>query len=161
MRYLTLLILLAAPWAWAGSYYVCTNANGQKTFQSAPCGGDTTTAERKDYEVHQPVSPSPAYSLENNALAQDLIKSNRLRQLDRDIKKSEKNLSAHGSDMEKELAALRKKKSLANNNLAGAQWENSISEEMSAVANKYAALMDTERDRLTRLRDERAGLVGD
>lgn len=160
MRYFTLLILLATPWAWAGSgsYFVCTDSNGQKSFQSAPCADNAAEAERKDYQVHTPTAPTQQYSIQGNDLAQDLIRSNKERRLNRDISNSEKKLKRYADDMDTEIAALRKKKSYANNNLAGAQWETSISQEMSAVTNKYKALMDAERDKLSRLRDELAGL---
>ena len=60
--------------------------------------------------------------------------------------------------MNGELSALRQKKSYANNNLAGAQWQTSISEEMSAVTAKYQTMIDAEKDRLAHLREQRAGL---
>lgn len=160
MRYLALFFLMAAPSAWAGSYYSCTDANGHKTFQSTPCDADATTSERTDYQIKTVTSSQPQYTIANNPLAQDLINSNRARQLDRDISKSEKTLDRLGENMATELSALRLKKSRANNNLAGAQWESSISEEMSAVTNKYKALMDAERDKLSQLRDERAQIDG-
>lgn len=48
--------------------------------------------------------------------------------------------------MERELAALRKKKRYASNNVVGATWESGISEEVSAVTSKYTTLLNIERD---------------
>lgn len=50
--------------------------------------------------------------------------------------------------MEQELAALRIKKMQANNNLAGATWEQSISTEMSVVVEKYKVQNETDGERL-------------
>ena len=49
------------------------------------------------------------------------------------------------------LAALRDKKSYANNNLAGATWEKSISDEMQAVAQRYNADIANAREDLRAL----------
>lgn len=50
--------------------------------------------------------------------------------------------------MEQELAALRIKKMQANNNLAGATWEQSISTEMSVVVEKYKVQKEADGERL-------------
>lgn len=50
--------------------------------------------------------------------------------------------------MEQELAALRTKKMQANNNLAGATWEQSISTEMSVVVEKYKVQKEADGERL-------------
>lgn len=56
------------------------------------------------------------------------------------------------------LAALRAKKAQANNNLAGAVWENSISEEMSAVVARYDVRIRGLREEIRRLEGEREAL---
>lgn len=60
--------------------------------------------------------------------------------------------------MSGELAALRAKKAQANNNLAGAVWENSISEEMSAVVARYDVRIRGLREEIRRLEGEREAL---
>lgn len=56
--------------------------------------------------------------------------------------------------MEQELAALRAKKMQANNNLAGATWEQSISTEMSVVVEKYKAQKESDGERLKAMNAE-------
>ncbi|MDV7391114.1 hypothetical protein RZS08_07170, partial [Arthrospira platensis SPKY1] len=51
-----------------------------------------------------------------------------------------------------EMASLSRKKQFASNNLAGATWEESISEEMNAVAQKYDALIRNDQSRIEQLR---------
>ena len=58
-----------------------------------------------------------------------------------------------------ELAALRAKKAHANNNLAGAMWEQSISQEMSAVVARYDVRIRAIRGEIERLQGERARLA--
>jgi hypothetical protein len=49
---------------------------------------------------------------------------------------AEAEVTRHRAQCDKQLAALRAQKALANNNLAGATWEGSISGEMTAVATR-------------------------
>jgi hypothetical protein len=49
---------------------------------------------------------------------------------------------------------MRRKKGLANNNLAGATWEQSISSEMQAIVQKYKTKNDIDIERLRVLRVE-------
>ncbi|SEG07299.1 hypothetical protein SAMN05216242_11576, partial [Thauera chlorobenzoica] len=55
---------------------------------------------------------------------------------------------------------LRNKKDRANNNLAGAMWEQSISEEMNATVARYDLRMRGIRDEIKRLEEQRAGMMG-
>lgn len=61
--------------------------------------------------------------------------------------------------MDAELAALRDKKSYANNNLAGAAWQQSLSTEMEAAVGKYQAKIKTAQDAIDALRKDRADLL--
>lgn len=149
-----ILAMLLAPSAWAGSYYACTGPDGKKSFQDKPCP-DSHTEQTKEF---QELPPTSAGTYDPQALADKLGADNQRRQLDRDITRSERKIRDYSEQMNSEMASLRQKKTYANNNEAGAQWETSISGEMSAVAAKYQALMDAEKDRLAQLREQRAGL---
>lgn len=62
-------------------------------------------------------------------------------------------IDIHLANCRAEQEALQAKKSRANNNLAGAQWETSISEEMNAAARSCATrtqLLTSELDALRR-----------
>ena len=54
-----------------------------------------------------------------------------------DIWRQEVRIRAARDELEQRLERLQRKKSYANNNLAGAVWEQSISDEMMAVATAY------------------------
>ena len=56
-----------------------------------------------------------------------------------------------GHERDAQLAALRDKKALANNNLAGAAWEQSISTEMTAVAEQYRQKIEAAQRELERI----------
>ena len=58
----------------------------------------------------------------------------------------------HRSAMSDQIANLQRKKQYANNNLAGATWEQSISDEMSAVSQKYDALIRNDQSQIDLLR---------
>ena len=151
-----LLMLLFAPlFASAGQYHVCVGADGKKSFQDKPCA-DAARSEVREYEVRQPVGGvAPSVGLPTDSdIYKQMKADNRRAQVERDIKKGERAIDRYQKQMSSELAALRARKARANNNLAGATWEQSISSEMQAVSDKYANLIDVERDRIGVLRDE-------
>ncbi|MBF0219911.1 MAG: hypothetical protein HQL49_10350 [Gammaproteobacteria bacterium] len=57
-------------------------------------------------------------------------------------------LATEQSAMEQELNALKAKKRFAANNAAGAQWEQSISDEMLAVTQKYKVKIEIIRSQM-------------
>lgn len=132
--------------------YKCT-INGSLTFSDKPCGADATVIEVKTQKAGSD-TPDPGIA----AMADELSKDRRRAELDKEIKAAEDQLIAIGARMNTELALLRKKKDYANNNLAGATWESSISQEMNAVTEKYRIQSQGVENRLARLRDERAKL---
>lgn len=157
MRCFLISVALLPSLSVAGQLYVCTDGAGKKSFQAMPCEGGVAS-EVREYEVRE-VAPAQSQGLATDSDYYKKMKAdNRRAQLNRDIKRSENKLKRYQSSMSKELAGLKAKKSRANNNLAGAQWENSISTEMQAVTEKYKNLMDAERSSLDRYRDELSAL---
>jgi len=142
--------------AGSGQYHVCTDADGRKTFTSNPCAGNQA-AEVRSYNVSEGNSRSSRLTTDN-PIYQQMKSDNRRTDIGRAIKKHNKIIVDYGDRMESELRQLRRKKLRANNNGAGATWEASISEEMSAVTQKYATLISIERDRLNELNVELSGL---
>jgi hypothetical protein len=142
--------------AGSGQYHVCTDADGKKTFTSQPCAKDEA-AEVRSYSVSDGAGSSKRLSTDN-PIYQQMKSDNRRADIDRSIKIRNKNIADYGTRMESELKQLRRKKQRAANNGAGATWEVSISEEMSAVTQKYTTLIGIERDRLNELNSELAGL---
>ena len=156
MRYIALVLAVQAGMAGAGQMYVCTDAEGKKSFQAMPCAG-AVSSEVRTYEAAPAAGDSYRPST-GSAVYQQMRSDNRRAQLQRDIRKSELQIEKYQNQMQAELAALRKKKRYAANNQAGATWEQSISTEMQAVTSKYTSLMGVERDNLTMMRQELAGL---
>lgn len=142
--------------AGGGQYHVCTDAEGKKTFTSQPCKKNEVV-EVRSYKVSDGASSSGRLSTDN-PVYQQMKSDNRRADIQRSIKSRNKKISDYGDRMENELKSLRRKKQRAANNGAGATWEVSISEEMSAVTQKYTTLIGIERDRLNELNSELAGL---
>lgn len=154
MKRLAVLFFLPAVVV-AGQYNVCIGVDGKKSFQAMPCD-DTDRSEIREYEVREsmggdgPVAVLPT----DSDIYKQMKADNRRAQLKRDIRKSELAIERYQGQMTTEMALLRKRKGRANNNLAGATWEQSISAEMQAVSDKYGNLIDVERDRLKEYRRE-------
>lgn len=156
MKYLiTLLLSLGAYTASAATVHVCTDADGKKSFQDKPCK-QGLKAETKVMETDPNLRSTYDPTAKTTAYQQMRAENNRL-QLDRDIRRSENKILEHTRKMQSDLSALRNKKNRANNNLAGAEWENSISTEMQAVTSKYSTLITSEEARLANLRKQAAG----
>lgn len=158
MRSVILLFLcFSSSFALGGQYHVCTGADGKKSFQDKPCD-DAERSEVREYEVRESAPSEPGVLPTDSDIYKQMKADNRRAQINRDIKKSENAISRYQSQMNAELAALRSKKGRANNNLAGATWEQSISTEMQAVSDRYGNMMSIERDRLAEYRRELSGL---
>lgn len=80
------------------------------------------------------------------------------REIDHKIKISQQKMKQLEDAQARELASLARKKNHANNNLAGATWENSISKEQEAVVQKYESRMKNERSKMERLEAEHGRL---
>lgn len=151
---IALLFLLFTAAASANQIHVCTDADGKKSFQQQPCP-QGAKAETRTYEKSEPVAAAPDNRLStDNPTYQTIKNNNRRLELERNIKKSERKVDELESRRSRELAALRNKKRYANNNMAGATWEQSISTEMQAVSERYSSMIETERDELKRMREE-------
>lgn len=164
---IALLALMAATPAWA--VYKCQDASGRTTFQEIPCSGANQGGK---LEVHPasgsapklqapagaglapptvgteaPAAPSPAMTETDrlNNLSARLAKENRLATLNNlSISGAQGEMLRAQAQCQAEIEAVRKRKELADNSLAGATWQQSLSAEMQAMA----ARCDTEQRRL-------------
>ena len=147
------LLLLAAGMAQAG-VYKC-QVDGKTVYSQTPCAGN---AQKIEIKVHEPSAEEQARAkarLEQwgKGLEINELKAKRGAIL-RNIALLRQRIANINQQMDQELNWLRQKKLRANNNLAGATWEQSISSEMQAVARKYQAQIDTtQRDIDRMLRD--------
>ncbi len=134
--------------------YKCEGPNGKLTFSDQPCQGAPSEEVTVDY-----IEPSAEQRLD----AAEAAASYQRMSQERDAKRAEQarqdsmasirnSIERMQKARDRELAALRAKKARANNNLAGAAWEQSISQEMEAVTQRYAADIQAARDRLQALR---------
>lgn len=135
----------------ATEIYQCKDAKGRSVFSQTPCGKDATKKIIEGPAELGTVIP-------DGDPAKRLIFSNERRELDRKITSQKRYISSLQSSMDRDLAGLRAKKSHANNNLAGAQWEQSISTEMQAVTERYRSKISVAENQLDRLLTESAGL---
>ena len=135
----------------------CVEDTGKVVYQSAPC---PTTSKGSEMTLQQAapaavVSPADAEELKRlQQTAGAMERERKLKEINRDIGRAEDLIASYRQSMNNELNALQQKKQRANNNLAGATWEQSISAEMSAVSQKYDALIRNEQTQIERLRTD-------
>ena len=166
---ITLLTLMAATPAWA--VYKCQDASGRTTFQEIPCtganqgvkldvhpasgnpatpqaataAGAVLPATGTGTEAPASASPSMTETDRLNQLSARLAKENRLSTLNNlAVGAAQGEIFRAEAQCQAEIEAVRNRKALADNSLAGATWEQSLSSEMQAIA----ARCDTEQRRL-------------
>ena len=127
--------------------YKCEGPDGKLTFSDQPCQGEPSEEVTVDYI-------EPSESQRRQAAEVAARDSQMLAEQDRQnrIAATEERIRNLKESRDQELEALRNKKRYANNNLAGATWEQSISQEMDAVAQRYNADIQAAREELSELR---------
>lgn len=145
-RFLMLLALGQVVFSAHAEMYKCTDSAGRVTYTEVACktAGKVVGVERASAsELRSGRDQVTALSHRGDLV----LKEREIRNLERDVE----NLK---SSMNEELNALRKKKLLATNNLAGATWEASVSKEMDAVTTNYQTLILDSMRRLHMARRE-------
>lgn len=140
--------------------FKCTSTSGAVSFQQTPCSGTDRRSERLDIRPAAGATatgavaaqPASATSVgKENAdmrMARQMERERLIREKEFEIAQLGELMARRTGLMEQELAALRIKKMQANNNLAGATWEQSISTEMSVVVEKYKVQKEADGERL-------------
>jgi len=133
----------------------CVDDVGKVVYQSAPCpatakGSEITLQKAPPVPVASPVDAEELKRIQQTANAME--RERKLKEINRAISDTEELITDYRQAMNSELSALQQKKQLAQNNLAGATWEQSISAEMSSVTQKYDALIRDQQTRIERLR---------
>lgn len=142
--------MLAAP---AGAQiYKCKGDRGVTVFSEHPCGDDATEVTVEDNNAGISVAPEGDFSKVRSDIAK--------RELERKIRDKKNQIERLELARERELAVLRDRKRYANNNLAGATWEESISTEMTAVVQKYQSNIENRREELRHLRESLTKIPG-
>lgn len=145
-----MVIALSAPAFGYGAVYQC-KVDGQTIFSDQPCGADA-----KEIEVKAPGLQGGS-SMQSDA-------GNRfveVRQLERDIQRLEREKEKLRSAMDRALARWQQQKRRANNNLAGATWEQSLAQEAEVLRERYQSEIDDVDRQLDRKRQERERVLSD
>lgn len=166
---LTLAALLVATSAHA-QVYKC-KVDGKTVFADQPCATDAKPIDVRPASGHSapalpplvittPGATQPINASRNpQAVVARMEHARALRDMDHRIDVEHSRIREEEGRMNAELAALRAKKAHANNNLAGAVWENSISEEMTAVVGRYDVRLRAIQGEIERLQGERKRLA--
>jgi hypothetical protein len=117
--------------------YKCVDEKGKTTFSQFPCDDSAEIITVKTTQPAQPEKSVSEYSSELEAIS-----------IRTEIRKLEKRKRLLQRKLNTELAALKRKKLLANNNLAGATWKQSISSEMEAMSTSYTSKIQTTQDQI-------------
>jgi predicted RNase H-like nuclease (RuvC/YqgF family) len=141
-HWIMLLAIVSAPLH--AEIYKCIDQKGKTTFSEHPCGDSAEIITVKTTQPAHPAKSVSDYSAELEAIS---TRTN-IRKLERRIDKLETRKRSLHRKMDAELAALRKKKLRANNNLAGAAWLASISSEMKAVSASYTTKIESTQDQI-------------
>jgi len=144
---LFLATVITVPAAHAG-IYKCV-VNGKTSFSQRPCGDESVEMDIKVRDV------SPSATKERTAANRKKVETVLL---DRKIREKEREIEKYGKQRDREMARLKKKKSYAANNLAGATWEQSISTEMRAISDKYDSKIRAAERELERLQSKRGNI---
>lgn len=166
MRRLMILAALLAASAAQAQVYKCQEG-GKTVFSDVPCGAGREINVRPasgaaPVREPRPGQDAPAASVasKEKALVDQYERERKLRGIDYDIEQLERTLENDQKRLDADLKAYQRKKMYANNNLAGATWESSISEEMVAVTQRYEMKAASDRAKIEKLRAERESLLG-
>lgn len=140
----------------AVAMYQCKDAEGKVSFQQAPCPPGTTQAQMEVKAVPPSGRAAAPDAQSDKRTLERYQKERRVRELQASIKDVQEALDTRNARMAAELDALHARKRSANNNLAGATYQQSLSTEMQAIATKYQAANDVD---LARLRSLQADLA--
>lgn len=146
MKYIMTFILVMSSCRLGAEMYQCENEKGRLSFSDKPCGDNAKTIEVKE--------PSTYGGNQSAAEWDAIVAANDLREYDREILKRQETVSRYRRVRDNELASLSRKKELSANNLAGANWEISLSQEMDVIQNKYRGLIESEEKEIAYLREQ-------
>ena len=147
LRRTVLSFLFLVPALGNAAVYQC-KVNGQTTFSDQPCGDDAKKIEVK------PPPVNGGGSMQTEA-GDTFVKS---RELDREIRKLERKKEDLRDAMDRALARWQEQKRRANNNLAGATWEQSLAQEAEVMRERYQSEIDDVDRQLERARERRSNL---
>ena len=142
----------------------CTGPDGKVTFQDGPCSNKGGAIQVRPASGNTPATAAPQKQTEAdrlNALTAASQRERRKADLDeRMVPYAKAAIVNEQMQCDAQLKALQSKKRSANNNLAGATWEGSISAEMTAVATRCDTRNRDLREDFSTLKKECVALGG-
>lgn len=153
---LLLLLYIFTGHASAGSVYKC-DINGVITFSQQPCDDNLTPIVIK-HRSGSNTKVKPKAITTNNKKAIKQLDEVKAYQLGQEIKRNEHTISRYEKKMNKELTVLKARTYSANNNLAGAIYQESLSSEMIAITNKYKILINGLKTKNIKLKERQLNL---
>lgn len=152
MKMTSCLILATAFSALASANVYKCDIDGVITYSQIPCNHDAQITEYTTEQLSSTSQPQTNKSAaEAQATMDRLSESIKKRDLRIAINRLKSDKARLQSQRDNKIAKLKSAKRSANNNLAGAVWEDSLSEEMAAIAVQYdtdVRAVDAEIDRL-------------
>ena len=152
MKMTSCLILATAFSALASANVYKCDIDGVITYSQIPCNHDAQITEYTTEQLSSTSQPQTNKSAEEAHTTMDrLSESIKKRDLRIAINRLKSDKTRLQSQRDNKVAKLKSAKRSANNNLAGAVWEDSLSEEMAAIAVQYdtdVRAVDAEIDRL-------------
>ena len=112
--------------------YHCADPRGQPVFSDHPCGDKALRVTITGPQAIGSVGPS-------SPVWRRISADNALRDAERELQRREDRIAQYARDRDQRISALRVQGSTANNNIAGAQYRESLATEMQAVTQQYNA----------------------
>lgn len=132
-----MMLVLSWPLVSGAATYKCMGEKGIPVFQATQCEGDGGEIEVKPASgPADPWAVGPTLSQRANKLESERLRKERAHRakiVNEEIRDQQRKLAAHEAASAAEMARLQVQKSYANNNLAGAIYQDAISNEMRAV----------------------------
>jgi hypothetical protein len=126
------------------TFYQCADQWDQPIFSDRPCGADAQLATVIEAQTTSGTPPSPSIWARISA-------DNALREAERLITRREDRLKSYEKQRDGRITDLRYQGTTASNNLAGAQYRESLATEMQAVTSQYDAKIRSTRGDIDRL----------
>lgn len=133
-----------------GAVYQC-KVNGQLTFSDRPCGNDAREVEVRS----TPMVGGSLSSEAGEAFVEQRGKEREISQINRRISRLQDEIEDLRRNRDAALIRWQRKKSYANNNLAGATWENSLAQEAEVLRQRYQDDIRSLESEIENLRDRR------
>lgn len=133
------------------TYYQCTDEQGRAVFSERPCGDD---AQEKAVQA----------AIQTGSVAPEdfgaISASRKIRERERQIDYLDDRIERYERERDLALRELERKMTYANNNLAGAQYRESLATQMQSVSEEYRSKIRSDREKAARYREEIHRLQG-